>query len=575
MNYWANVVNIILIYSILGISLNLVLGFSGMISMAHAVYFGIAAYTVALLTTDLGMGFMFAAVIAIALTGLFAAITAFPALRVRDEYLILLTLALQMIASGILDGWVSVTGGPSGIPGIPPIEIGSLTLFDPTQLLPALLLVTLVVFLIASRITHSPFGRALKAMRENESAAIAAGKNVISLKVIVFGVSGVIAGIAGALFASAQGFIDPLSFNLDTSILAIALVALGGAANLYGTLVGAVLILGLPEVLTFFDIGSTDVVSASRGIIFGLLLMLFARFRPQGLVPERSFSETLKAQPGSTVASTQTSGPAAARPPAGQTHASLEVTNLNKWFGGIVTAKDVNLVLKPGQVTALIGPNGAGKTTIFNLLAGVIRPNSGHITVGGVDITDMPAWKRVSKGIGRSFQDVRIFENISVIDNVLVALPNQPGENLFKLLFQRKAVRTNTHNDHAYARQLLAQVGLQDKAQDSTGDLSYGEQKLLAIARLVATGADILLFDEPAAGVDAVWAARMIEIIRSLAQSGKTICLVEHNLNVVKELADTVYFMNVGNIVTKGTPDEIMRNPELAELYFGQEAIKD
>ncbi|CAM3653522.1 ABC transporter permease subunit [Castellaniella denitrificans] len=575
MNYWANVVNIILIYSILGISLNLVLGFSGMISMAHAVYFGIAAYTVALLTTDLGMGFMFAAVIAIALTGLFAAITAFPALRVRDEYLILLTLALQMIASGILDGWVSVTGGPSGIPGIPPIEIGSLTLFDPTQLLPALLLVTLVVFLIASRITHSPFGRALKAMRENESAAIAAGKNVISLKVIVFGVSGVIAGIAGALFASAQGFIDPLSFNLDTSILAIALVALGGAANLYGTLVGAVLILGLPEVLTFFDIGSTDVVSASRGIIFGLLLMLFARFRPQGLVPERSFSETLKAQPGSTVASTQTSGPAAARPPAGQTHASLEVTNLNKWFGGIVTAKDVNLVLKPGQVTALIGPNGAGKTTIFNLLAGVIRPNSGHITVGGVDITDMPAWKRVSKGIGRSFQDVRIFENISVIDNVLVALPNQPGENLFKLLFQRKAVRTNTHNDHAYARQLLAQVGLQDKAQDSAGDLSYGEQKLLAIARLVATGADILLFDEPAAGVDAVWAARMIEIIRSLAQSGKTICLVEHNLNVVKELADTVYFMNVGNIVTKGTPDEIMRNPELAELYFGQEAIKD
>ncbi len=575
MNYWANVVNIILIYSILGISLNLVLGFSGMISMAHAVYFGIAAYTVALLTTDLGMGFMFAAVIAIALTGLFAAITAFPALRVRDEYLILLTLALQMIASGILDGWVSVTGGPSGIPGIPPIKIGSLTLFDPTQLLPALLLVTLVVFLIASRITHSPFGRALKAMRENESAAIAAGKNVISLKVIVFGVSGVIAGIAGALFASAQGFIDPLSFNLDTSILAIALVALGGAANLYGTLVGAVLILGLPEVLTFFDIGSTDVVSASRGIIFGLLLMLFARFRPQGLVPERSFSETLKAQPGSTVASTQTSGPAAARPPAGQTHASLEVTNLNKWFGGIVTAKDVNLVLKPGQVTALIGPNGAGKTTIFNLLAGVIRPNSGHITVGGVDITDMPAWKRVSKGIGRSFQDVRIFENISVIDNVLVALPNQPGENLFKLLFQRKAVRTNTHNDHAYARQLLAQVGLQDKAQDSAGDLSYGEQKLLAIARLVATGADILLFDEPAAGVDAVWAARMIEIIRSLAQSGKTICLVEHNLNVVKELADTVYFMNVGNIVTKGTPDEIMRNPELAELYFGQEAIKD
>lgn len=291
MNYWANVVNIILIYSILGISLNLVLGFSGMVSMAHAVYFGVAAYAVALLSINLGMDFPYAAIIAVIFAGLFAAITAFPALRVRDEYLILLTLALQMIVSGIMDAWLSVTGGPSGIPGIPPIGIGSLVLISPIQLLPLLLAVTAVVFLVAQKITCSSFGRALKAMRENESAAIAAGKNIVLLKVIVFGVSGLIAGVAGALFAGAQGFIDPLSFNLDTSIMIIALVALGGAANLYGTIVGAILIFGLPELLTFFNTGSTDTVSASRGIIFGLLLILFTRFRPQGIIPERAFNQ--------------------------------------------------------------------------------------------------------------------------------------------------------------------------------------------------------------------------------------------------------------------------------------------
>lgn len=571
MNYWANVINIILIYSILGMSLNLVLGFSGMVSMAHAVYFGIAAYAVALLSANLGMGFVYAAIIAIILAGLFAAITAFPALRVRDEYLILLTLALQMIVSGIMNAWLSVTGGPSGIPGIPPISIGSLALTSPTQLLPLLLVVTTVVFLVAQRITRSSFGRALKAMRENESAAIAAGKNIVLLKVIIFGVSGIIAGVAGVLFAGTQGFIDPLSFNLDTSIMIIALVALGGAANLYGTIVGAILILGLPEMLTFFNAGSTDTVSASRGIIFGLLLILFTRFRPQGIIPEKAFSQRRH----SPRPPRHMNGPESGQPAAARTQVSLEATNLNKRFGGVVTAEDVNLVLKPGMVTALIGPNGAGKTTIFNLLAGVLRPDSGRIAVRGRDITTMSAWRRVPEGIGRSFQDVRIFENISVVDNVLVALPAQHSESLLDLFLKPSHVRRHEQHNQSRAMDLLEQVGLDDKAFESAGDLSYGEQKLLAIARLVATGAGILLFDEPAAGVDTVWASKMIEIIRTLAQSGKAVCLVEHNLNVVRELADVIYFMNVGNIVTKGTPDEIMRNTELADIYFGQEAITD
>lgn len=228
MIYWANLINIILIFITLGISLNFVLGYSGMISLGHAVYFGVAAYAMALLSMNFGIGFVLASVIAIVGTGLFAAATAFPALRVRGEYLILLTLALQMIATGVMNGWIELTGGPSGIPGITPVGFGDLRLFNPLHLLPVLLLLTVGAFLIAKRITRSPFGRLLKAMRDNESATIAAGKDIVRIKVIIFSVSGLYAGLAGVLYAGTLGFIDPSAFSLDVSIILIALVALGG-----------------------------------------------------------------------------------------------------------------------------------------------------------------------------------------------------------------------------------------------------------------------------------------------------------------------------------------------------------
>lgn len=574
MDYWTNVIDVILIFYMVALALNLVLGFSGMVSLAHAIYFGIGAYGFALLSQHNILSPIPAWVTATLATGLISSLSAFPALRVRDEYLILLTLALQMIASGIMNSWISVTNGPSGIPGITPITLFGHQLFTPTQCLPLLLFVTVCVVTFLSILVRSPFGRVLKGIRENEVATISLGKNVVAKKFYVFAVSGLISGLAGVLFAQQQGFINPLSFNLNTSILLVAIVALGGAANLYGTLVGTVLILGIPELLTFLNLGTTDTVSAVRGIIFGLLLIIFTRYRPKGILPERYHASRSLSTDSSAAAGGAWIGVSRDDAPVSDSLGPdwgppISVEGLSKRFGGLITADNLNFKLEAGRITVLVGPNGAGKTTLFNLLSGLLSPDGGRICIRNQDITSLAAWRRVTAGIGRTFQDVRIFENLTVLDNVLMAFPNQPGEHILSLFLAHRKVLKQERSHRALAMKHLQKVGLAPKANELAAALSYGEQKLLALVRLVATEADILLLDEPAAGVDDSWTHKMLGLIRELADQGKTICLVEHNMSVVKQIADSVYFMDAGAIIAHGTPEEIIHDPELGKLYFG------
>ncbi len=572
MEYLSNVANTILIFFILGISLNLVLGYGGLISLAHAVYFGVSSYIVAFFSLSGGLAFIPPMLVALVATTIFAAITAFPALRVRDEYLILLTLAIQLLASGVMSSWISVTHGSSGISGIPPFIFFGHALFLPSQLLPLIAAVAVAVFLVGRRLTGSAYGRVLKALRESESATESLGKNVVQHKVILFGISGFMAALAGALFARSQGFINPASFSLETSILIIAIVALGGAANLYGTFVGAVLVIALPELLSFVNIGSASTISAVRGVAFGLLLIFFSMFRPQGIVPE--YSSLLRKRSGRHASDKDkpqidTHGVIEDAPIERNQNPVLHARNLSKRFGGIVTANDVELALEHGKITALLGPNGAGKTTLFNLLAGTIRADAGEINLHGNSISKMATHRRVKAGIARSFQDVRLFENLSVVDNVRVAIPEQCGENLLNLFFRPLRTHRDDVTVMARAKRYLAEVGLSEVAGELAGDLSYGEQKLLALARLLATGADVLLCDEPAAGVDEQWKRRMLQLLKKLANSGTAVCLVEHNISIVREIADEVYFLDTGAVIAKGSVEEIINNSALSEMYFG------
>ncbi|HET8578209.1 MAG TPA: branched-chain amino acid ABC transporter ATP-binding protein/permease [Methylomirabilota bacterium] len=568
MDFWLHVLNMIGLFTILGLSLNLLLGYAGMASMAHAAFFGVGAYATALTARDLGLPFPLTMAAAIILTAAVAGVVTFPALRVRGEYLILLTLAFQMVIYGLMLSWVDLTAGRTGISAIPRPRLLGTTLVTPIQFLPLVAVCAAGVFAIAHRIGESPLGRILKAIRDDELATLAIGKSVVRYKVLVFAVSGGLAAVAAALFAHYQAFINPFSFNLDRSIFLIALVVLGGTANLLGTVVGAVLFVGLPELLRFLQ-ARQDIVDAIRNLVFGLLLVLFMRFRPEGFVPEHAR--------GSGTAGSAPAGPSGAigdvleRPRAAldAPDAVLSARGLRKSFGGIRAADDLSLVLPRGKVTALVGPNGAGKTTVFNLLTGFLTPDGGSVALGGADVTRRAPWRTVRLGLARSFQDVRLFEHLTVLDNVMAAIPRQPGERLGPLFFAPRRTAQAERRNREKALAYLAFVGLADKAGELAASLAFGEQKLVALARLIATEADVLLLDEPASGVDLQWVRRILDLIRQLAAAGKTVCIVEHNLEVVTAVADHAYFMEAGRIIAEGRPEELMADRRLAEIYFG------
>jgi branched-chain amino acid transport system permease protein len=310
-------------------------------------------------------------------------------------------------------------------------------------------------------------------------------------------------------------------------------------------------------------------VDAIRNLLFGLLLMLFMRFRPEGFVPEHARARA-PAAPGRA----EPSGVAeAARPPVSGGPVSarpvLRAEGLRKSFGGITAARDLSLTLSPGKITALVGPNGAGKTTVFNLLTGFVIPDAGRVLLHDADVTRLTPWKTVRRGLARSFQDVRLFERMTVLDNVLTAIPGQPGERLGPLFLAPRHAAAAERRNRDRALDYLAFVGLVDRAGEIAASLAFGEQKLVALARLVATEADVLLLDEPASGIDLHWVQRILDLIRRLAAAGKTVCIVEHNLEVVTAIADHAYFMEAGRIIAEGRPEELMADRRLGEIYFG------
>ncbi|HET9690787.1 MAG TPA: ABC transporter ATP-binding protein, partial [Acidimicrobiales bacterium] len=246
----------------------------------------------------------------------------------------------------------------------------------------------------------------------------------------------------------------------------------------------------------------------------------------------------------------------------------LEVNGLSKRFGGIVAASELVMTLRKGTITALVGPNGAGKTTVFNLLTGFIKPDAGSVVLSGTELVGRTPDFVARQGMVRSFQDVRLFARLSCLQNVAMAVQRQPGENLAPLFTPGVAARGEAETVEK-AMGWLQYVGMQEFAHLPAGALSYGQSKLLSLARVLATEASVLLLDEPASGIDTHWVDTMLALIESLKEQGRTICIVEHNLHVVGRLADHTYFMELGRITAEGTIDELTSSPRLAEAYFG------
>lgn len=247
----------------------------------------------------------------------------------------------------------------------------------------------------------------------------------------------------------------------------------------------------------------------------------------------------------------------------------LKVEHIDKYFGGIQAVKDCNFEMEEGKITCLIGPNGAGKTTIFNLITGFLPPSSGKIYFKDEDITNASPHHILKKGIARSFQNLRLFNHMTVIENVMLAEQKQSGENFGNVLFRWRSVKKKDIEIYEKAMGYLEYVGLAHKPFEVVENLSYAEQKLLTIARLLMTESDLLLLDEPASGLDNESLELVLPVVKNLKKSGKTVLLIEHNMDIIKELADLVVFLNQGNVLGVGTSEEIMGNKELTDIYFG------
>jgi branched-chain amino acid transport system permease protein len=571
LDYVVHIVNLALIYAALAASLNLVLGYGGMASMAHAALFGVGAYTSALVTMHFGVHFLVGMAIAAAVAGMVGIALALPSLRIRDEYLILFTCAFQLVLWGLMVNEVTITGGETGLSSIPRATLFGLKFVTPRSYLPLIAALVAVMFLTCWRVSHSPFGRVLRCIREDEPATASLGKNVLRFKALTFLVGGSMAGAAGSLLAHYGAYVNPVSFSLDASILLIAMVVLGGSANMLGSIVGSALLIGIPEALRFVP-GTATLIGPLRSAIFGGLLVFFMRFRPEGLLPEhlrlgrRRRVRVRELSPEETEKLVKLDGEA---PLDANVVPMLEVREVTKSFGGIRAVTSFSMALSPGRVTTLIGPNGCGKTTVFNLISGFLAPDEGKIYLKGEDVTRCRPHELVERGVIRSWQDVRIFRSKTVLGNVMAAMPRQLGESLVALFLRPREVARQERENERRALAYLRFVGLADKALELAGELSFAEQKELSLARLLASRCSILLLDEPASGLDGASIASMGKEILKLAQAGRTVCLVEHNLDVVKDLSDETVFMDQGRVVRKARPEELMRDPELARIYFG------
>lgn len=252
---------------------------------------------------------------------------------------------------------------------------------------------------------------------------------------------------------------------------------------------------------------------------------------------------------------------------------ALELKDITKSFGGVRAVDSVSMGFESGEVTALLGPNGAGKTTLFHVIGGQLEPDAGSVRHRGQSLTGLAPYEVAQCGIGRLFQDVRLFERMTVLDNVRCAFPDQHGESAWRSVLTRWRVNSQERSCTKRAMKLLEQVGLAEKADELGENLSYGQQKLVAIARLLAMGGEAFLLDEPVAGVDPGLIDSILETIRQLAQEGKTVVVIEHNMNAVLDIADRAYFMVDGQCLADGSPETVLNKPDVRAAYMGLEEM--